>query len=84
MSPPVPKDDERLVLIFEAWEREVRLIQLQDDNYNLPPPFKLTAIKQIMSNRLDKYHELVRSFSDRVVTNADIAKLIHDIKDYAT
>ena len=58
MSPPTPKKDEDLAGIFEAWIKEVRLIEELGADYHLPYTFKVTAIKIMMGNKRDRFDHI--------------------------
>ena len=57
MHPPTPKKDEEILPVIEQWSKEIRQIGEHGSEYELPPMFKITALRMIMAN---KWSDLTR------------------------
>ena len=58
MSPPIPKDDYELSEGLEKWMAQVTALANMGDEYKLQTPFKIAALRILMSNKVDKFDQL--------------------------
>ena len=67
MNPQPPKQESELSAVFESWIGQLLLVESQGQSYRLPAAYKITSLRMIMSNKLDKYDDMlqsVESFTD--------------------
>ena len=85
MNPTPPKKEEEIASALESWVTETRLIEQQGPNYVLPPAFKMTALKIIMTIKEDQFEQMLRSPKVTQTTDGQdrVNALIEEIREYA-
>ena len=58
MNPPVPKDDYELSEGLEKWMTQVTALANVGPEYKLQTPFKVAALRILMTNKVDKFDQL--------------------------
>ena len=58
MNPPVPKNDYDLSEGLEKWMTQVTALANVGCEYKLQTPFKIAALRILMSNKVDKFDQL--------------------------
>merc|ERR1711966_308166 len=92
MSPPIPKDDYELSEGLEKWMTQVTALANMGDEYKLQTPFKIAALRILMSNKVDKFDQLKEqakntNLSDTPPENLQetlFASLINKLREYVT
>ena len=82
MRPPIPRDDQELAELFERWMTKVTLLEAIGPEYILALPFKLTALRILMSNRVDKFDNLKDQAKQNIPANtlpADIPSTVYNV-----
>ena len=75
MRPPVPRDDYELAEAFEKWMAQVTLLENIGEDYKLATPFKITALRTLMSNKIDKFDQIKEQSKVDTPTNTDPADI---------
>ena len=83
MSPGAPKKDEDLSQAVDTWVKENREVQ-EYGVKDLPIEFKITALKIIMSNHLERFDAIDREVRSIQGDDEKLLKMIDSIRDYAT
>ena len=68
MRPSVPRDDYELAEAFEKWMTQVTLLENIGDDYKLAIPFKVTALRTLMSNKIDKFDQIKEQAKNDIPT----------------
>ena len=92
MAPPVPKDDYELSEGLEKWMTQVTTLANMGDEYKLQTPFKIAALRILMSNKVDKFDQLKEQAKSSIpegtpsenIQETLFASLIGKLREYVT
>ena len=83
MNPGTPKRDENISQVLDAWIKERRAI-LDHGVDDMPAEFRITALRIIMANHLERFDGIGRDSRECADSEHKVEKTIDYIKDYAT
>ena len=82
--PPATKKGDEILVVIEQWMRELRQIEEHAAEYRLPPMFKITTLKLIMINKMDRFDAIDRQFKDEQDMGLKFNTMIAEVKAYAS
>ncbi len=82
MHPAPSRREEELAEHVEMWHDKMRRLEAQGDEFEMPPVYKVNALRILMTGKAKEYSDLWEADSD----NTDLAKsydeLLTKVKDY--
>ena len=78
MAPASPKQESEMADHIDIWPERMRILEEMRKEYELPGPFKITALRHLMVGKAKGYFEIVES---RIP--GDYERILPEIQEYA-
>ena len=83
MSPSPAKKEDEICDVLEPWLEEYRICRLFGASYQLPPMYRITALRVIMSIKADKFDDMITACQHEATEEAKYDSLVKQIRQYA-
>ena len=78
MTPASPKQESEIADHIDRWLERMRILEQMRKEYELPGPFKITALRHLMIGKAKEYFEIVESRNP-----GDYERILPEIQEYA-
>ena len=83
MHPDPPRREEELAEAIDQWLDKLKRLELHGKEYELPPVFKMNALRMLMTGKAKEYFDMWEADRDPTDAAKSYDELLNKVKDYA-